>query len=83
MTALFPPPRRAYNVAMDPENDDDLKQPMIPLGDLGTILIAAVFLLGFLYLMFGPNPFEAMVKSGGPAAQRPQNEVSVTLPQKR
>ena len=67
---------------MEPENDDDLKQPMIPAGDLGTILIAAVFLLGFLYLMFGPNPFAELGKGAPPAAQQPQNEVTVTLPQK-
>jgi len=68
---------------MNPEdNDDDLKQPMMPAGDLGIILIAAVFLLGFLYMMFGPNPFEALVKSAKPAAQQPASEVTVTLPQK-
>lgn len=68
---------------MDPENDDDLKQPLIPAGDIGTILIAAVFLLGFLYLMFGPNPFEALVKAAKPQPQTPAGEVTVTLPQKR
>ena len=67
---------------MDPEDNDDLKQPMMPLGDLGTIAIAAIFLLGFLYLMFGPNPFEAMVKSAKSQPPPASNEVTITLPQK-
>jgi hypothetical protein len=65
---------------MNQEDDDDLKQPMIPAGDLGTIVIAGVFLLGFLYLMFGPSPFEGVfVKK---AAPRPAAEVTVTVPPK-
>ena len=66
---------------MNPDDDDDLKQPMIPAGDLGTILVAAVFLLGFLYLMFGPSPFEGVFKnSPAPQQQAPAGEVTVTVP---
>lgn len=65
---------------MEPDNDDDLKQPMIPAGDLGTILVAAVFLLGFLYLMFGPSPFEGMFKNKPAPQQAPAGEVTVTVP---
>ena len=65
---------------MDPDNDDDLKQPRIPAGDVGTILVAAVFLLGFLYLMFGPSPFEGVFKSTPAPQQAPAGEVTVTVP---
>ena len=65
---------------MDPDNDDDLKQPLIPAGDVGTILVAAVFLLGFLYLMFGPSPFEGVFKSTPAPQQAPAGEVTVTVP---
>ncbi len=61
-----------------PDEDDD-KPPKIPLGDYGTIAIAAVFLFGFLYLMFGPSPFEGLFKKPAPA---PSGEVTVSIPQK-
>jgi hypothetical protein len=68
---------------MDPDNDDDLKQPLIPAGDVGTLVVAAVFLIGFLYLMFGPSPFEGMFKDKpAPQQQAPAGEVMVTIPPK-
>jgi len=68
---------------MNPDDDDDdLKQPMIPAGDLGTILLAAVFLLGFLFLMFGPSPFDDLFKNRPAARPAAAPEVTVTLPQK-
>ena len=69
---------------MDPDddNDDDLKQPMIHPGEIGTILLAAVFLFGFWFVMFGPNPLELLVKAAQSRQQAPSGEVTVTLPQK-
>jgi hypothetical protein len=68
---------------MNPDdNDDDLKQPLIPAGDFGIILLAAVFLLGFLFLMFGPSPFEGAFKDQPAPQAASGQEVTVTLPQK-
>lgn len=61
------------------QEDDDDKPPPIPLGDYLTFGIALVFLIGFLYLMFGPSPFEGMFKKAAPA---PAAEVTVTIPPK-
>ena len=68
------------------DDDDDLKQPMIPAGDLGTILLAAVFLLGFLYLMFGPSPFQPLIDQASKLRQTQapsSGEVTVTVPDKQ
>jgi hypothetical protein len=61
------------------QDDDDDKPPPIPLGDYLTMGIALVFLGGFLYLIFGPSPFEGMFKKTAPP---PSGEVTVTIPQK-
>lgn len=57
------------------DNDDDLKQPLIPWGELGPVLIAALFFIGFLWLMFGPSPFEGLVKQAKMSAPQPSESV--------
>jgi|WetSurMetagenome_2_1015567.scaffolds.fasta_scaffold462883_2 hypothetical protein len=42
------------------DDDDDLKRPWIKAEEVGLILIAGAFLLGFIYLMFGPSPLEPL-----------------------
>jgi len=66
-----------------PDDDDDIKPPPIPAGDIGIIFVAAVFLIGFLYLMFGPSPFEGLFKQANqPAAQNSESVVNVAVPPK-
>jgi len=72
---------------MNDDEDDDLKPPTMPLGDIGIIAIALVFFIAFLWLMFGPSPFAGLTEkpnqtqsqSTAPAAPE---EVTVTLPKK-
>jgi hypothetical protein len=66
---------------MNQDDDDDLKQPPIPLGDLGIILVAAMFLIGFLWLMFGPSPFAGLFDQAKQAPEPPP-VVTVTVPPK-
>lgn len=61
------------------EDEDDNKFRLMPLGDIGTLAIALIFLFGFLWLMFGPSPFTGLIKAASPA--QPE-EVTVGLPQK-
>jgi hypothetical protein len=68
----------------DPDDDDD--RPPIPWGDYGTIILAAIFSLTGLYLIFGPSPFAniKLPKAPPPAqiqpAQAPPNpEVTVGI----
>jgi hypothetical protein len=65
---------------MTHSDDDDEKPQRIPLGDIGTILLAGVFLVGMLYMMFGPNPLEGVFKS--PPPKEDNHVVTVTLPPK-
>lgn len=69
---------------MNNDEDDD-KPPGIPAGDIGTILLAAVFLVGFLYLMFGPSPFAPLIQQASKlrAPQQSSGEVTVTMPEKQ
>ncbi len=65
---------------MNDDQDDD-KPPRMALGDLGTIGIAMVFFLTFLWLMFGPSPFAGLYDKPS-QAQAPSQEVTVSLPEK-
>jgi hypothetical protein len=58
------------------DDDDDLKRPWIRAEEAGLILIAGAFLLGFLYLMFGPSPLEPLTQKK-PAPQ--PTEVTIPL----
>jgi len=63
------------------DDDDDDRPRFMPLGDIGTIFLAGVFLLGMLYMMFGPSPFAGIHwKTAEPKEQR--GVVDVTVPPK-
>ena len=38
-------------------DQDDGEFRLMPLGDIGTLVLALMFFVGFLWLMFGPSPF--------------------------
>ncbi len=63
------------------DDDDDKKFHLMPAGDICILAIAAAFLIGFLYLMFGPSPFQPLVDKAKHDAAQPV-EVPVTLPEK-
>jgi hypothetical protein len=63
------------------DDQDDEKFRLMPLGDIGTLIIALMFLGGFLWLMFGTSPFAGLYETAKPAPAQPQ-EVTVTLPAK-
>jgi len=65
------------------DDDDDLKPPRIAVGDLGIIFIAGVFLLGFLYLMFGPSPLEPLLAKKSAGQDAPAAEVTISVPPKQ
>jgi hypothetical protein len=65
---------------MDDDQDDE-KFHMMPLGDIGLLGIALVFLVAFLWLMFGPSPFAGLSQQAKQAPTQP-SEVSVTIPEK-
>lgn len=62
------------------DDEDDGKRPWLHPGDLGTILLAGVFLVAMLFMIFGPSPFEGVFKNR-PQAQQP-GVVDVTVPSK-
>jgi hypothetical protein len=64
---------------MNDDQDGEKKFQMMPMGDIGTLVIALIFLAGFLWLMFGPSPFAGLYQTAKPA---PPQEVTVTLPAK-
>ncbi len=74
---------------MNQDDDDDLKQPLIPVGDLAPILTAAVFALAFLaglfWVLTTNDPWHDYIPKGKPAAQQQESTgvVPVTLPEKR
>ncbi len=69
-----------------PDDEDDDRVP-IPWGDYATILLAAVFSLTGLYLIFGPSPFTGikLPHAAPPAAQiqpaqsPPSSEVTIGI----
>ena len=63
------------------DEDDDRGSRWLHPGDIGTILLAGVFLVGMLFMIFSPSPFEGVFKKQ-PEAQGEKGEVSVTLPAK-
>ena len=62
------------------DDDDDRGSRWLHPGDIGTILLAGVFLVGMLFMVFAPSPFESIFKKQPEA--KPSNEVMVTLPDK-
>ena len=64
---------------MNDDQDGEKKFQMMPMGDIGTLVIALIFLAGFLWLMFGPSPFAGLYQTAKPA---PPQEVTVPLPAK-
>jgi hypothetical protein len=69
----------------DDDDDDDGKWVWPHPADLGTILIAGVFLVGMigalLFIFSSPEPVRDMFNKKPPAAE--SNEVTVTLPDKK
>ena len=63
------------------DDQDDKKFRMMPLGDIGTLAVALVFLVAFLWLMFGLSPFAGLFQNAKQAPAQPQ-EVTVTVPDK-
>ena len=66
---------------MNDDQDGEKKFQMMPMGDIGTLVIALIFLAGFLWLMFGPSPFAGLSQQAKQAPTQP-SEVSVTIPEK-
>lgn len=66
------------------DDGDDKKFRMMPLGDIGTLVIALLFFVLFLILMFYPSFFGQflMPAPGSQQTQQQSGEVSVTLPPK-
>ena len=64
----------------DDDDQDDRGSRWLHPGDIGTILLAGVFLVGMLFMIFSPSPFEGVFKK--PPEAKPSNEVMVTLPEK-
>jgi hypothetical protein len=64
-------------------DDDDAKndRPKLYIGDIGTILLAGVFFVGMLFMIFSPSPFEGVFKKQ-PEAKADNGEVTITLPAK-
>lgn len=60
-----------------PDDEDD-DRPPIPWGDYGTLILAAIFSLTGLYLIFGPSPF-AGVKLPHVAPSPPAQSQEVTI----
>jgi hypothetical protein len=65
---------------------DDDDRPPIPWGDYGTIILAAIFSLTGLYLIFAPSPFANIkLPKAPPAAQSqpaqtsPSQEVTIGI----
>jgi hypothetical protein len=48
-------------------DDEDARIRTVTWSEVGTILIAAIFALGGLYLMIGPSPFAALYAVHKPA----------------
>jgi hypothetical protein len=63
------------------DDHDDEKPSWIHPGDLGTILLAAVFMIGMLFMVFGPSPFKGIFDKK-PEAARDNGVVTVTVPPK-
>jgi hypothetical protein len=61
---------RKDGAAAAANGEDDDRPPGLHLGDLGTIFLAGVFLLGMLYMIFAPSPFDGVFDKK-PAAQQP------------
>ena len=62
-------------------DQDDEKFRLMPLGDIWTLVLALMFFVGFLWLMFGPSPFAELYQKPKQAPAQPQ-EVTVTIPDK-
>jgi hypothetical protein len=62
-----------------PDEDDD--RPPIPWGDYATIVLAAIFSLTGLYLIFGPSPFAniKIAPAAPPAQSQPAQNQEVTI----
>ena len=69
---------------MTQDDDDDFKQPLIPVGDLAPILTAAVFGLAFLaglfWVLTTNDPWHDYIPKDKPAAS--SGEVVVDVPEK-
>ena len=63
------------------DDQDDKKFQLMPASDMMTLVVALAFLVGFLWLMFGPSPFAGLT-GNGQKARPPPPEVIVTLPAK-
>ena len=62
-----------------PDDEDD-RPPPVPWGDYATLILAAIFSLTGLYLIFGPSPFagiKILPNSAPPPAQ--SQEVTIGL----
>ena len=69
-------------MTQDKNDDDDHRAPWLHLGDIGTIALAGVFLVGMLFMMFGPSPFDGITFKKQPESQADKGEVIITLPSK-
>ncbi len=63
-----------------PDDDNNDRSRWLHPGDIGTILLAGVFLVGMLFMIFGPSPFDGVFKKSD--AKPDNGEVSVSLPAK-
>jgi hypothetical protein len=58
-----------------PDDEDD--RPPVPWGDYATVILAAIFSLTGLYLIFGPSPFAGIKVA--PKAPPPAQSQEVTI----
>lgn len=63
------------------DDDKDERAGWLHLGDIGTIALAGVFLVGMLYMIFGPSPFDGIAWKKQPQGEK--GEVTITLPAKQ
>jgi len=60
-----------------PDDEDD-RPPPTPWGDYATVILAAIFSLTGLYLIFGPSPFHG-IKVAPNSAPPPAQSQEVTI----
>lgn len=62
------------------DDEEDEKTPWLPHpGDIGTVLLACVFLVGMLFMVFSPSPLKGIFKPQ-PKAKPDVVDVSIQQP---
>ena len=61
-----------------PDDEDD-RPPPVPWGDYATLILAAIFSLTGLYLIFGPSPFAGIKIAPNSAPPAQSQEVTIGI----